>query len=47
MAVRYPLYYSGGNLIAMTAGELTEWKEKAIYVYAQNPSAILSAHRTL
>lgn len=42
MAVRYPLYYSGGNLIAMTAGELTEWKEKAIYVYAQNPSAILT-----
>ena len=42
MASVSPLYYSSGNLIGMTAGEITEWQQKAIYVYSQSPTAVLT-----
>jgi len=42
MASRNPLYYSGGNLLEMSSGEITEWQQKAIYVYSQNPTAVLT-----
>ena len=42
MASRNPLHFSGGNLLEMTSGEITEWQQKAIYVYSQNPTAVLT-----
>jgi len=42
MAVRNPLYFSGGNLIAMSIGEITEYRQKAQFVYSQSPTAVLT-----
>jgi len=42
MASRSPLYYGSGNLLEMSAGEITEWQQKAIYVYSQSPTAVLT-----
>ncbi len=42
MAVRAPLYHSGGNLIEMTSAEINEWSQRAIYKYSQNPTVVLS-----
>jgi hypothetical protein len=42
MASRNPLYYSGGNLLEMSSGEITEWQQKAIYVYSQSPTAVIT-----
>jgi len=42
MASRNPLYTVDGDLFEMSAGELTEWKTKAQYVYSQNPTAVLT-----
>jgi hydroxyethylthiazole kinase-like sugar kinase family protein len=42
MAVRNPLYFSGGNLIAMSTGEIEEYRQKAQFVYSQNPTAVLT-----
>jgi len=42
MAVRNPLYFSGGNLIAMSTGEITEYRQKAQFVYSENPTAVLT-----
>ena len=42
MAVRNPLYVSGGNLIAMSAGEIAEYRQKATFLYSQSPTAVLT-----
>ena len=42
MAVRNPLYVSGGNLIAMSSGEIAEYRQKATFLYSQNPTAVLT-----
>ena len=42
MAVRNPLYVSGGNLVAMTFGEIEEYRQKATFLYSQNPTAVLT-----
>ena len=42
MAVRNPLYVSGGNLIAMSTGEIEQYRQKAIFLYSQAPSAVLT-----
>jgi hypothetical protein len=42
MAIRNPLYVSGGNLIAMSTGEIEEYRQKAIFMYSQAPSAVLT-----
>ena len=42
MAVRNPLYVSGGNLIAMTIGEIAEYRQKATFLYSQSPTAVLT-----
>ena len=42
MASVSPLYYSGGNLLEMSSGEITEWQQKAIYVYSQSPTAVIT-----
>jgi len=42
MAVRSPLYFSGGNLIELSSGEINEWTQKAIYQYSLNPTAVLT-----
>lgn len=42
MAVVAPLYFSGGNLVAMSSGEITQWQQKMQYVYSQNPTAVIT-----
>ena len=42
MAVRNPLYVSGGNLIAMSSGEIAEYRQKATFLYSQSPTAVLT-----
>tara|TARA_B100001175_G_C19463118_1_gene617626 strand:+ start:234 stop:1190 length:957 start_codon:yes stop_codon:yes gene_type:complete len=42
MAVRNPLYVSGGNLVAMTFGEIEEYRQKATFLYSQSPTAVLT-----
>jgi hypothetical protein len=42
MAVRSPLYVSGGNLISMSFGEIEEYRQKATFLYSQNPTAVLT-----
>ena len=42
MAVREPLYFSGGNLVAMSAAQRDQYIQKMIFVYGQNPTAVLS-----
>ena len=42
MAVRAPLYFSGGNLIELSSGEINEWSQKAIYQYSLSPTAVLT-----
>mgnify|MGYP000123573770 FL=1 len=42
MAVRSPLYFSGGNLIELSSGEINEWSQKAIYQYSLSPTAVLT-----
>ena len=42
MAVVSPLYFSGGNLVAMSSGEITQWQQKMQYVYSQNPTAVIT-----
>ena len=42
MAVRSPLYFSGGNLIELSSGEINEWTQKAIYQYSLDPTAVLT-----
>lgn len=42
MAVRNPLYVSGGNLIAMSTGEIEQYRQKAIFLYSQSPTAVLT-----
>ncbi len=42
MAVRSPLYFSGGNLIELSSGEINEWRQKAIYQYSLDPTAVLT-----
>jgi hypothetical protein len=42
MAVRNPLYVSGGNLIAMSSGEIEEYRQKATFLYSQSPTAVLT-----
>ena len=42
MTARRPLYYTSGNLQEMTDAEIVEWQAAAIFVYAQNPTAVLS-----
>tara|TARA_Y100001938_G_scaffold150523_1_gene241853 strand:- start:12012 stop:12971 length:960 start_codon:yes stop_codon:yes gene_type:complete len=42
MAVRSPLYFSGGNLIELSSGEINQWSQKAIYQYSLNPTAVLT-----
>ena len=42
MAIRAPLYYSAGNLKAMTSTEVDEIISQAIYQYSLSPSVALS-----
>ena len=42
MTARRPLWYNSGDLQEMTDAEIVEWQEAAIFVYAQNPTAVLS-----
>jgi len=42
MTVRAPLYYTGSGVQALTTAEVTEWVDRAIYEYSQNPSVVLS-----
>ena len=42
MTVRNPLYVSGGNLIAMSTGDIEQYRQKAIFLYSQAPSAVLT-----
>jgi hypothetical protein len=42
MAIRAPLYYSGGNLKEMTSAEVDQIISQAIYQYSQTPSVVLS-----
>ncbi len=42
MAVRSPLYFSSGNLIELSSGEINEWTQKAIYQYSLSPTAVLT-----
>ena len=42
MAVRSPLYFSGGNLIELSSGEINQWSQKAIYQYSLNPTSVLT-----
>jgi len=43
MASVEPLYYNGsGALTRMTAGEINQWRQKAIFVYASSPTAVLT-----
>jgi len=42
MAIRFPLYFSNGNLNAMSGGEIEEYRQKAIFMYSQAPSAVLT-----
>lgn len=42
MTARSPLWYNSGDLQEMTSAEIVEWQEAAIFVYAQNPTAVLS-----
>jgi hypothetical protein len=42
MAVRNPLYVSGGNLIAMSTGDIEQYRQKATFLYSQAPSAVLT-----
>jgi hypothetical protein len=42
MAVRAPLYYTGGNLKEMTSAEVDQIISQAIYQYSQTPSVALS-----
>ena len=43
MAVVAPLYVdSSNNLVQMTSAEIVEVQQRAIYAYAQNPTAVLT-----
>ena len=42
MAVVEPLYFSGGNLVAMSAAQRDQYIQKMIFIYGQNPTAVLS-----
>jgi hypothetical protein len=42
MAVRTPLYETGGNLREMSSSMIDQIKAKAIYLYSQSPSVTLS-----
>ena len=42
MAIRFPLYFSNGNLNAMSGGEIEEYRQKAIFLYSQSPTAVLT-----
>ena len=42
MAIRAPLYYSGGNLKEMSSAEVDQIIAQAIYQYSQTPSVALS-----
>ena len=42
MAIRAPLYYSGGNLKEMSSAEVDQIIAQAIYQYSQTPSVVLS-----
>ena len=42
MAIVEPLYFSGGNLVAMSAAQRDQYIQKMIFVYGQNPTAVLS-----
>jgi len=42
MAVRFPLYFSNGSLNRMSGGELTEYRQKATFLYSQAPTAVLT-----
>ncbi len=42
MTARTPLYYDSGNLIEMTAAEILEWRQQAIYQYEQSKSVVLT-----
>jgi len=42
MTVRNPLYVSGGNLIAMSTGDIEQYRQKATFLYSQAPSAVLT-----
>lgn len=42
MAVRNPLYYSSGNLREMSASQVSDLVNYAIYLYSVNPSVVLS-----
>ncbi len=42
MTARSPLWYNSGDLQEMTSAEIVEWQAAAIFVYAQNPTAVLS-----
>ena len=42
MAVRNPLYTSGGNLVEMTAGEINQWRTMAQFQFSQSTSVNLT-----
>lgn len=42
MTARNPLYYDSGNLVEMSAAELLEWQQQAIYQYSQDKSVVLT-----
>lgn len=42
MAVRRPLYYDSGNLREMSGAMITAIQNRCVYVYAGNPSALLT-----
>ena len=42
MTVRAPLYYTGSGFQALTTGEVTEWVDRSIFEYGQNPSVVLT-----
>ena len=42
MAIRAPLYYSGGDLKEMSSAEVDQIITQAIYQYSQTPSVVLS-----
>lgn len=44
MTARLPLWYNSGNLQEMTSAEIVEWQKAAIYVYAQNPTSVLTVN---
>lgn len=42
MTARNPLYYDSGNLVEMSAAELLQWQQQAIYQYSQSKSVVIT-----